>query len=126
MQLALASLLVAALLPLVWTVCAKAGAPYDNARPREVLARAVGYRQRANWAQQNAWEALPVWLGALFAAWVTQLPPALVDAAALLFVAGRVLHGVFYIADRPTLRSFAWLAAFASAMVLYGAALLRA
>ncbi len=52
--------LAATILPLVWVVTAKVGGQdYDNAAPREFLDKQSGMRQRANWAQQDAFEALP-------------------------------------------------------------------
>lgn len=52
--------LAATILPLLWVVIAKAGAQdCDNAAPRAFLEKQVGVRQRATWAQQNAFEALP-------------------------------------------------------------------
>ena len=109
MPFVLWSLLLVALLPLIWAVVAKAGAPYDNRRPRDVLSRASGHRQRANWAQQNAWEALPVYAVAVMAAWLMQVPEDEMNLAAAVFVAARVAHGVLYVADKASLRSLAWL-----------------
>ncbi|MCL6262352.1 MAPEG family protein [Craterilacuibacter sp. RT1T] len=122
MSFALWSLLMASLLPLLWAVLAKAGAPYDNRQPRAVLAKASGHRLRANWAQQNAWEALTPWVAAVLVAQLMGVSPMTMDVAALIFIAARLAHGVFYITDRPTLRSLAWLLGFAAMVSLYIAA----
>lgn len=122
MSFALWSLLIASLLPLLWAVLAKAGAPYDNRQPRAVLANASGHRLRANWAQQNAWEALTPWVAAVLVAQWVGVSQALMDVAALIFIAARLAHGVFYMTDRPTLRSLAWLLGFAAMVSLYVAA----
>ena len=54
MNLAIASLLVAGLMPIVCAGIAKAGQKnYDNHNPREWLAKQTGYRARANAAQGN-------------------------------------------------------------------------
>ena len=122
MNFTLWSLLLASVLPLLWAVLSKAGAPYDNSRPRDVLARASGYRQRANWAQQNAWEALTPWVAAVLVAQLMGVANSTQDVAAVIFVGARLAHGVFYIMDKPTLRSLAWLAGFAAMVGLYVAA----
>ncbi len=52
--------LAATILPLVWVGIAKAGGKdFDNTAPRNYLEKQGGRRQRANWAQKNAFEALP-------------------------------------------------------------------
>ncbi|MDF0604257.1 MAPEG family protein [Neisseriaceae bacterium TC5R-5] len=119
MPFALWSILVVSLLPLLWTGIAKAGAKYDNHRPREVLAQASGYRQRANWAQQNAWEALPVYAAAMLVAWVMAVPVALLNLLAWVYVCARLAHGLCYLADKALLRSLAWLVAIAVVVVLF-------
>ena len=68
MPLAYWCLLIAGLLPYAWALVAKLGAPYDNHRPREVLAHAQGHRKRANWAQANAFESLPLFIAAVLVA----------------------------------------------------------
>ena len=59
MTIAYICILLAALLPYVWTVIAKTSAPkFDNRDPRRWLARQDNPRvQRANNAQLNAFEA---------------------------------------------------------------------
>lgn len=59
MPLAYWCLLIAGLLPYAWALVAKLGAPYDNHRPREVLAHAQGHRKRAS---TNSSAALSIWL----------------------------------------------------------------
>lgn len=119
MPFSLWSILIAALLPLVWALVAKAGAPYDNRRPREVLARAGGYRQRANWAQQNAWEAFAPFAAAVIVAFLMRVPQSRADLAAGVFLAARILHGICYVCDAATARSLCWLAGFAAVIYLF-------
>lgn len=113
------SLLAVSVLPLFWAIVAKAGAPYDNSRPRAVLAAAEGYRLRANWAQQNAWEALTPYVAAVIVATLHGVPATVLDAAAGVFLLARVGHGLCYLADRPTWRSLCWLAGFAVVAYLF-------
>ena len=68
--------LAAALMPIVCAGIAKGGTfskppsegGYDNNAPREWLSRQAGWRQRANWAQSNCFEALPFFIGAVIIA----------------------------------------------------------
>jgi len=112
-------ILIAAWLPLLWTVLAKAGVPYDNHAPRAGLARASGYRERANWAQQNAWEAFAPFAAAVIIAWLMKLPLARLNAAAALFILARVAHGVCYVTDHASLRSLCWLLGMAVVLYLF-------
>src|SRR5664279_2947280 len=97
---------VAALLPIVWAGASKAGGSgLDNARPRVYLAALQGWRQRANWAQQNAWEALAPFAAAVIIAHNVGVAQSRIDLLAGVFIAARILHGIFYIADQSMLRS---------------------
>ena len=107
MSLAYWCLLIAGLLPYVWALVAKLGAPYDNHCPRDVLAQAQGHRKRANWAQANAFESLPLFIAAVLVASIRQADASQIDNAALLFVLARIAHGLFYIANLARPRSLA-------------------
>lgn len=109
MSFALWSILLAALLPLIWAGVAKAGSRVDNHKPREAMAQVSGYRLRANWAQQNAWEAFPTYAAAVLVGWGMHVPPAFLNLAAAVFIAARIAHGLLYLADQASLRSLSWL-----------------
>ena len=111
--------LATAVLPLVWAGFAKSGGGYDNNAPRLYLAGAQGWRKRADWAQQNAWEAFAPFAAAVIIAHLTGVRQSTLDALALGFVLARVAHGLLYMADRPTLRSLAWTAGFACMVSLF-------
>ena len=60
MTIAYWCVLIAAVMPIVWAGAAKSGAKgFNNARPREFLGSLSGWPARANFAQQNAYEAFP-------------------------------------------------------------------
>lgn len=124
MSLALWSLLAAAVIPYVFAGLAKSRRDFDNARPREWLARAQGWRQRAHWAQLNSHEAFPPFAAAVLVAELTGAAQGWVDALAVGFLLLRLAYGAAYIADRPTLRSTLWTAAFACVAGLFIAAAL--
>ena len=119
MSIAFWCILVAAILPYPIVILAKSKRGYDNRAPREQLAQAEGFRKRANWAQFNAFEAFPPFAAAIIIAHLQQVPQATADMLALSFVAMRVLHAVFYVLDKPTLRSLAWFAGFACVIGLF-------
>jgi uncharacterized MAPEG superfamily protein len=107
-------------LPIIWVGVAKVnGSGYDNDKPRVWLAHLDGIGQRANWAQQNAYEAFPPFAAGVIIAHLTNSPQMIVDVLAGAFLLIRVGHGVFYILDKSTLRSFAWLAGFGCTVALY-------
>jgi len=107
-------------LPLIWVGIAKANAPgYDNSRPREWLARLHGTAQRANWAQQNAYEAFPPFAAAVIVAHLTGAPQTGIDILAGIFLVARIAHGILYILDKSMLRSLIWLVGFGSTIALF-------
>ncbi len=123
MTLAYWLVLVAAILPMVFAGIAKAGGSrFDNRAPREWLGRQEGWRQRANWAQQNGYEAFPPFAAAVIIAHQLDATQTVVNGLALAFIASRVAFGVCYIADWHLLRSLAWLAGFACVIGLFIAA----
>ncbi len=101
-------ILVAGALPYVATMLAKAGAPYDNRNPRAWLDGLSGWRARANAAQQNSFEAFPLFAAAVIIASQLGADAARVDALAVAFIAARIGYLAAYLADRAALRSLAW------------------
>jgi uncharacterized MAPEG superfamily protein len=120
--------LVAALLPYVWTTVAKSGGErYDNRDPRGWVARQTDPRvHRANSAQLNAFEAFAPFAVAVVLAQLAGVPEARIAGLAILFVVCRVLHGIIYtLGLRHALRSMVWFVAFACVMGLLALAALR-
>lgn len=114
------SILIAALMPLVWVGFAKAGAEgYNNARPRVFLANLEGWPQRANWAQKNALEAFPPFAAGVIVAHLAGGNQLLIDVIAGVFLAARILHGAAYIRDQHKLRSIVWLVGFLCVIGLF-------
>lgn len=110
MTIAYWCVLFAALLPIVWSGVAKAGGDgFDNSRPRVYLTALQGWRQRANWAQQNGWEAFAPFAAGVLVATQVGVPQFTVDLLAGGFILCRILHGVFYIADQASLRSLVYI-----------------
>jgi uncharacterized MAPEG superfamily protein len=120
-------LLVACLLPIVCAGLAKSrgfgkrrrDGGFDNHAPREWLAKLGGWQARANAAQANSWEALPVFIAGLFVAHQHQAAQATVDALALGFIAARVGYIGLYVADQASLRSLFWIAGLGASAALF-------
>ena len=114
--------LVAALLPIACAGIAKSGmfgksreqGGYDNANPRVWLSRQTDWRARANAAQANRFEALPLFLGAVIIAHQLGAHQGRLDILAFLFVVLRMVYIMMYIADMAALRSVIWALAFAA------------
>jgi len=95
----------------------------NTREPRQQAAELQGAGARVVAAQLNAWEALLVFAAALFVASISGVGTETVNQASLIFIAGRVLHGVFYIADNAPLRSLSFAVSFGSCISLFIAAL---
>ena len=114
---------VAGLLPIVSVSLAKAGVKgYDNRNPREWLSRLTGWQQRANAAQQNAWEAFALFSVAVILSTLANTPTAKVDTLATVFIAARIVYLGCYLADLALLRSLVWLVGFGCTLAIFLAA----
>ena len=120
-------ILLAALLPYLWTAIAKTGAPaYNNKDPRGWLAKQDSRRVRnANGAQLNAFEAFPAFAAGVLMAQFAGVDPGRIGMLAMAFVGLRVLHGVFYLTGTHWLRSLVWTGALACVLALMAQAALR-
>lgn len=126
MNIPVASLLVAGVLPVCSTAIAKWGfSQFDNHNPREWLAHQTGFRSRANAAQHNAFEAFPFFAAAVVLGLVLQLDAAVLDRYCLVFVAARVLYLAAYVADFAAFRTLCWLTGYASCIAIYVQLLIR-
>ena len=118
--------LIAGLLPFVWTSTAKFGeGRFDpkrhNHNPREFLESLNGAAKRAHWAQLNAFEAFPFFAAAVIIAHLANAPQSRVDLLAIAYIVLRLLHGIFYITDKAALRSTVWFAAVGCVIAIFAA-----
>ena len=120
MTIAYWCVLIAAVMPIVWAGAAKSGAKgFNNARPREFLGSLSGWPARANFAQQNAYEAFPPFAAGVIIAHLCNTPQATIDTLAITFTVARVAYGLCYIGDRSTLRSLVWVIGFGCTVALF-------
>ena len=123
MRTAFWCVLAAGLMPIISVSLAKAGVKgYDNRNPREWLSRLTGWQQRANAAQQNAWEAFALFSVAVILATLSNAPTAKVDLLAQVFIAARVIYLGCYLANLAILRSLVWFVGFGCTLAIFLAA----
>lgn len=116
MTIANTAVLIAAIMPVVTMGLAKASTAgkkrrdggYDNNNPRNWASQQEGWRGRAAAAQNNGFEALPLFVFAVLAAQFAQLDQARTDQLALAFIGARVVYTGLYLADIAALRSVVW------------------
>jgi uncharacterized MAPEG superfamily protein len=129
MSIAYWCILIAAVLPYVWTGIGKSaatGEAYDNRDPRGWIARQTHPRvQRGNAAHLNAFEAFAPFAAAVLMAQAAGVDPQRIAIAAIAFIVFRVLHGVCYIANQHGLRSLSWALGIACVLALMVQAALR-
>lgn len=118
MTLANWCVLAACLLPVITVGLAKADSAklkpeeggYDNREPRLWAQQLEGWRQRANAAQQNGWEALPLFIAAVVLAQQAHADQGRIDMLAMTFIGLRLIYIATYLANMSNLRSLVWTA----------------
>jgi uncharacterized MAPEG superfamily protein len=111
--------LIAALLPILCASIAKSGGMgkprrqggYDNDNPRAWMAGLSDWHARADAAQENSFEALPFFIGAVVIAHQLGAQQSGLDQLACVYIALRLLYIGLYIGGLSTLRSLAWVGA---------------
>ena len=119
MTIAYWCLLIAAFLHTPFALAAKSQKSFDNNNPRLYLASLSGWRQRANWAQQNSLEAFPMFAAAVLVAHQTGGPQEWIDRLAIAWLILRVVYGLLYIADKASARSLVWFASVGTAVAIF-------
>lgn len=105
-------ILIACLLPYVFTVIAKKNAGFkgrDNQNPRDFLAKTTGLAARANAAQQNSFESLPLFIAAILMAEYMVVPQTVIMTFGIAYIVLRIVYGICYLANWATLRSIVWI-----------------
>ena len=91
----------------------------DTKYPRLQAAKAEGILARAIGAQDNAWEAVPVFASAVFVAHLTAADPGRVGTLALAYVAARIGHAVCYLENWAIPRSLIFLVSLGLAIGIF-------
>jgi len=120
MTIAYACVLFMGLLPYIAAGIAKKGFEgYDNSLPRQWLAKQTGFRARANAAQANLFESLPLFFASVIIASVAHASQGRIDLLAIGFVLARIAYLICYIANWPTTRSLVWVAGLACVITIF-------
>jgi uncharacterized MAPEG superfamily protein len=120
-------LLAACTLPVLTVGLAKASSAklaanagrYDNSNPREWAKGLSGWQQRASAAQNNGFEALPMFIAAVLVAQQAHAEQARIDNWAMIFVVLRVLYVLAYLMNIGTVRTLIWGGGVASCVALF-------
>lgn len=120
MTIAYFCVLIAALMPYIFTGIAKfGGRRYNNYSPRDFLEKQEGYQKRAHWAQLNSFEAFPAFAAGVIIAHQMGTAQGTIDTLAIAFIILRVIYGVLYLTNKAPLRSLVWVTALGCAVALY-------
>ena len=105
-------ILIACLLPYLFTIIAKMAGGFtaqDNKNPRDFLANTTGLAARANAAQQNSFESLPLFIAAILMAEYMVVSQYIVMTFGIAYLVFRLFYGICYLINWSTLRSIFWL-----------------
>lgn len=91
---------------------------YDNNHPREWMAQQTGASSRANAAQNNTFEAIPLFYAAVIIAHYLNANQMWIDILAVSWVLLRILYVVCYVKDWANARSMVWFAALGTSIAI--------
>ena len=118
-------ILAACLLPVLTVGMAKASllkprreGGFDNHHPREWEAKLTGWQARAKAAQDNGFEALPLFIAGVIFAQMANADQTRIDQLAMAFIVIRIAYVAAYLKDWARLRSVIWFAGFAVSVAL--------
>jgi uncharacterized MAPEG superfamily protein len=121
MHLSYWCVLIAALLPFVFTAIAKTldRAHFTNRAPRVFQGKLTGAAARAHWAHLNSFEAFPPFAAGVLIAQQLGAAQGRIDELAVAFIVLRLIYGACYLADVATLRSLVWAAGLVCTIALF-------
>jgi uncharacterized MAPEG superfamily protein len=91
---------------------------YDNNDPRGWESKLDGWKARAVSAQNNGFEALPLFAFAVLAAQQAGLPQDHTDMLALAFIACRLVYVAVYLMNLGAVRTLVWTAGLACTIAI--------
>jgi uncharacterized MAPEG superfamily protein len=92
---------------------------FDNNHPRQQTAQLTGTGARIWAAQENAWEALMIFVPSVLIAHAVGADASESATAAIVFCGARVMHSIFYICNFAMLRSLSYLVALGCCLWLF-------
>jgi uncharacterized MAPEG superfamily protein len=121
LSVAIYAMLAASVLPFLTAGLAKALGRFklqDNHNPRDFQKNLTGIAARAQAAQMNGYETLPVFLAAVLMAEYMVVNQHVINQLAWTYVLLRIFYIVTYLADLATLRSIIWILGFICPVLL--------
>lgn len=91
----------------------------DNKYPRLQKVQLTGIGARAVGAEQNAFEALPVFASAVLVSHIAGADAARAAMWCEIFVAARIVHGICYLANIDAVRSLSFLVGMVCVVALF-------
>lgn len=120
MPIAYWCLLIAGIMPVATVAIAKWGArDFDNNQPRRWLEKQNGFRQRADAAHRNHFEAFPFFAAGILVAQQLATTQSTIDTLAIAYVSLRLIYTVLYLTDKATLRSISWIISYVIVIALF-------
>lgn len=92
---------------------------YNNNRPRDWEATLTGWQKRAVSAQNNTFEALPIFIASVVLAQQANGDQSRIDALAVAFIIFRVLYVAAYLGNKGAIRSLIWFAGLACCVAIF-------
>jgi uncharacterized MAPEG superfamily protein len=115
-------LLICMLLPIFWAGVSKYGfnsVGYDNESPRDHISLLSGKAKNAYNAEQNCYETFPAFAAAVIVAHQIGNDQSMIDLLSVVILLSRIAHGYFYITNRGSVRSIAFLIGLAANIWLF-------
>ena len=121
MTFAYVCIVIALVLPMIWAGIAKkeSAVPINNDAPRDHITHLKGRAKNAYGVEQNSYESFPPFAIAVIVAHLTGGTQLTIDVLAGLFIASRLMYGVFYLQGKGTLRSVTFMVGFIATISLF-------
>ena len=91
---------------------------YNNKHPRAWAEGLTGWKARANAAQMNGFEILPLFIAGVILAQQAQADQGRIDLLAMAFIGSRLIYIALYLANAHLLRSLVWMVGVAIGFML--------
>ena len=121
MTFAYVCIVIALVLPMIWGGIAKkeSTVTINNNAPRDHIRHLKGRAKNAYGAEQNSYESFPPFAIAVIVAHLTGGTQLTIDLLAGLYIASRLMYGVFYLQGKGTLRSATFMVGLIATISLF-------
>ena len=121
MTFAYVCIVIALILPMIWAGIAKKESKIkiNNNAPRDPIRHLQGRAKNAYGVEQNSYESFPPFAIAVIVAHLTGGTQLTIDILAGLYIASRLMYGVFYLQEKGTLRSSTFMVGLIATISLF-------